>query len=65
MVLDGKSLQEYPVNVGAPLGSILGLHFPYHTLMIFLMMLSVILLSMLMMLLSTLIVNGHVICGSN
>ena len=24
MVLDGKSLQEYPVNAGVPLGSILG-----------------------------------------
>ena len=24
MVLDGKSLQEYPVNAGAPQGSILG-----------------------------------------
>ena len=25
MVLDGKSLQEYPVNAGIPQGSILGL----------------------------------------
>ena len=24
MVLDGKSLQEYPVNIGVPEGSILG-----------------------------------------
>ena len=46
-------------------GTFLVLHFPYYTLMTFLMMLSVVLLSMLMMLLSTLNVIRHVICGNN
>ena len=41
------------------------LHFSYHTLMIFLMMLSVILLSMLMILLSILSLIRHLICSSN
>ena len=27
MILDGKSLQEYPVNAGVPQGSIVGLTF--------------------------------------
>ena len=65
VVLNGKSSQEYPVNAGVPLGSILGLHFPYYTLMTFLLMLSVILLSVLIIPLSTPIVIGHLICGSN
>ena len=41
------------------------LHFPYYTLMTFLMILSVILLSMLMILLSTLSEIRHLICGNN
>ena len=53
MVLDGKSSQEYPVNLGFP------------PLMIFLVMLYVILVSMLMILLSVLSVIGHLICGNN
>ena len=62
VVLDGKSSQEYPVNAG---GSFLVVHFSYHTLMIFLIMLSVILLSTLMILFSTLSVIRHLICGNN
>ena len=66
VVLDGKSSQEYPVNVGVPKGApILVLHFSYYTLTILLMMLSVILLSKLMILLSILSVIGHLICGNN
>ena len=41
------------------------LQFSYHTLVTFLMILSVILLSMLMILLSILSVTRHLICGSN
>ena len=54
VVLDGKSSEAYPVNVGVLKILFLVLHFSYYTLMIFLMMLSVILLSMLMILLSIL-----------
>ena len=46
-------------------GLFLVLHFSYHTLMTFLMMLPVILPSMLMILLSILSVIGHLICGNN
>ena len=65
MVLDGKSLQEYPVNAGIPQGSNLVLHFSYFTLMTSLIMLSVILLYTLMILLSILSVIRHLICGNN
>ena len=41
------------------------LHFPYYTLMTFLMMLSVLLLSKLMILLSILSVISHLICGNS
>ena len=41
------------------------IHFPYYTLMTFLMMLFVILLSIQMTLLSTLSVIRHLICGNN
>ena len=46
VALDGKSSQEYPVNVKSVKGPFLDLHFSYCTLMNFLMLLSVILLSM-------------------
>ena len=43
----------------------LALHFSYHTLMTFLMMLSVILWSVLMILLSIISVIRHLVCGNN
>ena len=65
MVVDGKSSQEYPVNVGVPQRSIVG----YTLFLLYinglLMMLSVILLSMLMILLSALSVIRHLMCGNN
>ena len=55
VVLDGKALQEYPVNAGVPQGSILRptLFLTGSTLITFLMMVYVILLFVLMILLST------------
>ena len=47
----------------APLNLVL--HFPYYTLMTFLMMFSVISLFVLMILLSILSVTRHLICGNN
>ena len=55
MALDGKSLQEHPINAGVPQGSILG-----PTLII--LMMFVIFLSMLMILLSTVSVIKYLIC---
>ena len=63
-VKDGKSSQEYSVNVGVPQGSILGSTFSLLYIMTFLTMLSVILLSMLIILLSILSVIRHLICGN-
>ena len=65
MVLDGKSSQEYPVNMEFLKAPFEVLHCAYCTLMTFLMMLSVILLSKLMMRLSTQSVIRHLICGNN
>ena len=65
VVVDGKSSQEYPVNVRLPQGSFLVQQLSYYTLMTFLTMLSVILLYMLMVLLSILSVIRHLICGNN
>ena len=56
MVLDGKALQECPVNSGVPQVSVLGPTLSNYALMTFLKMLSVTLLSMLMILLLTLMV---------
>ena len=70
-VLDGRSLQEYPVNDGVLQGStpwptlLLVLVLPCYTSRTFLMMLSVILLSMPMILLSTLSVIRHLIYDNN
>ena len=65
VVLDGKSSQEYPVNVGVLQSTILGPALFLLYINTFLMMLSVIVPSMLMMLLSILSVIGHLICGNN
>ena len=57
-----KSIQLMLEFVKVPF---LVLHFPYYTLMTFLIVISVILLSMLMKLPSTVSVITHLICGSN
>ena len=57
-----KSIQLMLEFVKVPL---VVLHFPYYTLMTFLIVISVILLSMLMKLPSTVSVITHLICGSN
>ena len=64
-VLDGKSSQNIPFLMEFLKASFLLQLFFYYTFMTFLMMLSVILLSMLMILISTLIVNSHLICDNN
>ena len=57
-----KSIQLMLEFVKVPL---VVLHFPYYTLMTFLIVISVTLLSMLMKLPSTVSVITHLICGSN
>ena len=64
MVLDGKSSQEYPLNVGVLQNSIVGLTLFLLTLITFLM-LYVILLPTPMLLHSILSVIRHQISGNN
>ena len=64
-LLDGKSLQECPVNPGSAQDSILGSKLSCYALMTFLMMLSVISLSKLMILLSPITVIKVLVCGNN
>ena len=63
VVLDWKSLQEYPANAGVAQDPILDL--TLFLLMIFLMMLSMISLSMLMILLSILCAIWHLTSDNN
>ena len=73
-VLDGKSPQEYPVDAGAPQGSIIEeaqrsipLHFSYYTLMTFLITISAynIAIYILIILLSTLSLIRRLVCDNN
>ena len=61
MVLDGNSHKNIQLIIEFLKAPSFALHFSYHTLMTFLMMLSVILLSMLVILLSILSVIRHLI----
>ena len=60
-----QEFQDYFVNAGISQGSILGPTLHHHTLMTFLMMVSVVLPLMLMILLSTVSMSNHWFYGNN